>query len=108
MYSCYTRGCIIEIFIFHYIITTNISIIYEDVFLLYETMYNDNKYFIIHEDVFLLYEMMYNNNIYCHYIKINTSSCIIIIFIVIYSLLYNDNKYYYYTSSRITRIHLHV
>ena len=28
-----------------YIMTINIFIIYKDVFLLYKTMYNDNKYF---------------------------------------------------------------
>ena len=25
--------------------------------------------FVIHESIFLLYEMMYNNNIYFHYIR---------------------------------------
>ena len=55
MYICYTIRCII---------TINISLTRENVFLLYETMYNDNKYFIIHENVFLLYKTMYNDNIY--------------------------------------------
>ena len=38
--------------------TTNISVIHESVFLLYETMYNDNKYLLS------LYKTMYNENIY--------------------------------------------
>ena len=58
--------------------TTDIFIIHESVFLLYETMYNKNIYchyissyimtiniFIIHESIFLLYETMYNKNISC-------------------------------------------
>ena len=71
MYFYYTRRCIMII---------NISIIHEDVFLLYETMYNKNicchytreyimttNILIIHESVFLLYEMMYNDNKYFYY-----------------------------------------
>ena len=46
VYSCYTRRCIM---------TTNIFIIHESVFLLYETMYNDNIYFS-------LYKKIYNDN----------------------------------------------
>ena len=55
--------------------TTNIFVIHESVFQLYETMYNDNvccyyirryimttNIFVIHESVFQLYETMYNNN----------------------------------------------
>ena len=58
--------------------TTNIFIIHESVFLLYETMYNKNIYchyireyimttniFIIYESVFLLYETMYNKRNVC-------------------------------------------
>ena len=41
-------------YIREYIMTTNISLIHESVFLLYEMMYNDNKYFFIHENVFLI------------------------------------------------------
>ena len=65
------------IFIFHYIreytTTTNISVIHENVFLLYKTMYHRNicchyirEYImttnisVIHESVFSLYEIMYN------------------------------------------------
>ena len=69
--------------------TTNIFIIHEDVFLLYETMYScytrqciiTINIFIIHEDVFLLYEMMYNKNT----------------FSLLYKRVYYDNKYSCYT-----------
>ena len=55
--------------------------------------------FIIHESVFLLYETMYNKNIYCHYIL----SCIITTNILIihesvflsYKTMYNDNKHFF-------------
>ena len=40
--------------------TTNISLIHEDVFLLYETMYND-KYLLS------LYIILYNDNKYFYY-----------------------------------------
>ena len=63
----------ISYYIRRYTITTNISLIHENVFL------------IIQKDVFL-----YNKNIYCYY----TSSCIITINILLYIVLYNDNKYF--------------
>ena len=40
--------------------TTNISVIHESVFLLYETMYNKNIYFS-------LYKKIYNDNKYFYY-----------------------------------------
>ena len=48
--------------------------------------------FIIHESVFLLYEKMYNENIYSCY----TRRCTMKIFVII-DLLYNKNIYFYYT-----------
>ena len=79
---------------------TNIFIIHESVFLLYDKMYNENICFhyilsyimtinivIIHESVFLLYDKMYNNNkIFSLYMKMYffyTKRCIMKIFIVI-------------------------
>ena len=63
--------------------TINIVIIYENVFLLYETMYNDNIYFYYTSSVFLLYEMMYNI-----YFIIRES------IFLLYETMYNDNIYF--------------
>ena len=49
--------------------------------------------------IFLLYIVLYNRN---------TTSCIKKYLLSVYKRVYNDNKYFYYTSSRITEIHLHV
>ena len=65
--------------------TINISLIREDVFLLYETMYNKNIYSLLYKKIyndnkyFSLYEAMYNNNIYFYYIR----ECIMTIHIFI-------------------------
>ena len=66
------------IFILYYIresiMTTNIFIIQENVFLVYKPMYNNNKYIV-------LYNTIYNDNIYSS----------------LYKRVYNNNKYFSYT-----------
>ena len=54
----------------HFIIREDVFLLYDMIyndniyFSLYKKTYNDNKYFLIHESVFLLYDMIYNDNIY--------------------------------------------
>ena len=65
---------------------------------LYVFLYNDNKHFIIHEGVFLLYDTMYNNNIYLSlYKKIYNDNKHFIIHedvCFLYETMYNDNTYF--------------
>ena len=76
--------------------TTNISVIHENVFLLYDTMYNINIYFSLCKKIYddnkhisyytssrkttvLLYDTMYNDNIY----------------LSLYKRVYNDKHFCY-------------
>ena len=80
----------ISYYIREYIITTNIYLIHEMYFSLYEKMYNYNIYF------YYIREYIIRNK-YCHYIRecIMTTNTSLIhkLYFSLYKTMYNDNNY---------------